>query len=125
MDYAKHLLYALVISVGWVVIAGLLMLIPTVGEIVLGLIMMAWIWGGLYYALKEVKGVTNGIMAGILYAIVFAIVAIVFHYISWGGALPIIGFGGDWALFFGWPGWWLPLIGFIVFAAFVSWVNEK
>ncbi len=125
MDYAKHLLYALVISVGWVVIAGLLMLIPTVGAYIIALISMAWIFGGLYYALKEVKGVTNGILAGILYAIVFAIVAIVFFYIKWGGTLGIIGFSGDWAGFFGWPGMWLELLGFLVFAAFIGWVNEK
>jgi hypothetical protein len=127
-DITRHILWALVISVGWWLITWLLGYVPSVGSWVVQIIQLAFIFGLLFYAIN-VKGLTHGIIAGLVYAIVFIIV-----YIILGGllfTLPIsgsqLGFFGPFANFgemFGWPGVWLQLIAFLVFTGFIGWVNE-
>lgn len=120
-----HVIWALIVSVGWIVLSWLLLQIPTVGAFLVQIIQYVWIFGLVFYGMKNVKGLTNGLVAGIIYGLVFAVVAVVFYYINWGGMPPYIQFDGGWGNFFGWPGMWGALIAVILFGGCIGWVNES
>lgn len=128
-DITRHIIWALVISVGWWLVTWLLGMIPTIGAWLIQIISWTFVFGLLFYAING-KGMTHGLVAGIIYAIVFLVV-----YILLGGmlfALPISGqmlpFFGPYQSFgqmFAWPsGVWLQLIAFLLFGAFIGWAND-
>ena len=146
----KHIIMALVISVGWMIIGWVLGMIPGIGSFIASVIQLAWTVGILVYAFKDVKGYMEGIMTGITYAAVFLAVSILFQgIISWGGSFYVhwfspmgnlmsslesaLGgmFGGGgaaptyWSMMFGWPGIWGQVIGFLVFTAMLGWINTQ
>ena len=125
----KHILWALVIAIGWVLLSWLPGLIfaniPSVGDFIVRVLSLVWIYGLVYAGMKSVKGLTNGLVTGLIYGLVFAVVSIIFHYIAWGGTPPYISFGGEWGAFFGWPGMWGELIAVILFGGCIGWVNES
>ncbi len=87
-DITRHIIWALVISVGWWLVTWLLGMIPTIGAWLIQIISWTFVFGLLFYAING-KGMTHGLVAGIIYAIVFLVV-----YILLGGmlfALPISG----------------------------------
>lgn len=122
----KHIIFALLISVGWIVLSWILAQIPGgVGSFLTSILMLAWIFGLFVYGMKDVKGLGEGFVAGLVYAIIFAVVGIIFHYIAWGGTFPFMVFTGDYGAFFGWPGWWGELIGIGLFGGMLGWINEQ
>lgn len=121
----KHIIYALLISIGWIVLSWLFGKIPEVGVFLNTILMFLWIFGLLVYAMKDVKGLGDGIVTGLIYAIVFAIVTIIFSYINWGGTFPFMIFDGNYGTFFGWPGWWGDLVGIALFGGMLGWINEQ
>jgi hypothetical protein len=127
-DITRHIVWALVISVGWWLITWLCGLLGSFGSYIVQIIMYAFVFGLLFYAIN-VKGIMHGLIAGIIYALVFIVV-----YILLGGllfALPIngmqLGFFGQFESFgamFTWPGIWLQIVAFLVFTMTIGWVNE-
>lgn len=57
----KHIIYALLISIGWIVLSWLFGKIPEVGVFLNTILMFLWIFGLLVYAMKDVKGLGDGI----------------------------------------------------------------
>ncbi|HUN18139.1 MAG TPA: hypothetical protein PLJ05_00930 [Caldisericia bacterium] len=122
----KHIIFALLISIGWIVLSWIFAQIGGgVGGFLNTILMFIWIFGLLVYAMKDVKGLADGVVTGLIYAIVFAIVTIIFHYIGWGGTFPFMVFTGDYGAFFGWPGWWGDLVGIALFGGMLGWINEQ
>ncbi|NTU60878.1 MAG: hypothetical protein HGA95_00885 [Caldiserica bacterium] len=128
-DITRHFVWALVISVGWWLITWLLGLIPSIGGWLIQIISWMFVFGLLFYAING-KGVTHGLMAGAIYAIVFIVVYILLSGMLF--TLPIsgsqLGFFGPFANFsemFKWPGIWLQIVAFLVFAGFIGWANEQ
>lgn len=121
-----HIIWALIVSVGWVILGWLFSLIGgSIGAFLYTALMIPWVFGMTFYGMKSVKGVTNGLVTGIIYGLVFAVVAIIFHYIGWGATPPYISFAGDFGAFFGWPGMWGELVAVILFGGCIGWVNES
>ena len=127
-DITKHVIWALVISVGWWLITWLCGLLGVVGSYIVQIIQLAFVFGLLFYAIN-VKGIMHGLIAGIIYAIVFIIVYILLSGLLF--ALPIsgmqLGFFGSYASFgemFAWPGIWMQIVAFLVFTMTIGWVNE-
>lgn len=121
----KHIIFALLISIGWIVLSWIFGKIPGVGEFLYSILMLAWVYGLFVYGMKDVKGLGDGFVTGLIYAIIFAIVAIIFSYIPWGGEVPFMKFAGDYGAFFGWPGWWGDLVGIALFGGMLGWINEQ
>jgi hypothetical protein len=127
-DIIRHVIWALVISVGWWLVTWLLGMVPSIGAWLIQLISWTFVFGLLFYAMNN-KGWMNGLMAGIIYAVVFLVVYILFSGMLF--ALPINGmqvgfFGpfGSFAEMFAWPGVWLQLFAFLLFSAFIGFANE-
>lgn len=121
----KHIIYALLISIGWIVLSWIFAQIPEVGGFLNTILMFIWVFGLFVYAMKDVKGLGNGFVTGLIYAIIFAIITIIFSYIPWGEKFPFMVFTGDYGAFFGWPGWWGDLVGIALFGGMLGWINEQ
>jgi hypothetical protein len=120
-----HVIWALIISVGYIIAGWLFGMLGEVGGFLYTAITLLWLYGLMFFGMKGVKGVTNGLVTGLTYGLVFAVVAIIFSFIKWGGPAPFIGFSGDFGLFFGWPGMWGQLVAVILFGGCIGWVNES
>ncbi|MBP7732315.1 MAG: hypothetical protein KA140_00925 [Caldisericia bacterium] len=128
-DITRHFVWALVISVGWWLITWLLGLIPSIGGWIIQIISWMFVFGLLFYAING-KGVTHGLIAGAIYAIVFIVVYIIFGGMFFtlpisGQMLPFFGPFESIGAMFSWPGVWLQIVAFLVFAGFIGWANEQ
>ena len=122
----KHVIWAAVLAVLWAVLGWLFGLMGEAGVYIATILMLLVSYGFFYYAFKDVKGIMDGLMVGIVYAIVFLIVAIILYYISWGtGFNPFATFNFSGWDMFGTLGFWLGLVGFLLFTMFLGWVNEQ
>jgi len=120
----KHVIWAVVLAVLWAVLGWLMGLLGEAGMYIAALLMLLVTYGFFYYAFKDVKGIMDGLMTGIVYAVVFLVVGLIFHLIAWGGGTNVfINFTG-WDMF-GSIGFWLGLVGFVLFTTFLGWVNEQ
>lgn len=146
-DITRHILWALVISVGWWLVTWILGMIGTIGVYLKPILALVFVYGLLFYAIN-VKGVVHGFLAGLIYAVVFLIVHIIIvvllkNPLPNAEMLNFFGKGdykavndtvgtwtitnpGDWKAIFDWPnGIYLPFIGFLVFGSFIGWANER
>jgi hypothetical protein len=127
-DITRNIIWALVISVGWWLVTWLLGYLGDVGSWIIQIISWTFIFGLLFYAIN-VKGMTRGFIAGIIYAVVFLVVYIILGGLLFtlpigGQMLPFFGGFNGFAGMFGWPGIWLQLVAFLLFATFIGWANE-
>lgn len=134
MDFKKHFLNALIIAVLFALLAWLLVDVIKVKEI-WNLLKWAVFFGGVVWCMKDVKGITNGVLAGLIYALVFLVVAVIVNFI------PFLNYAALYSLdtaaavlsikessigaFFSWEGVWVPTIAFVLFTAVVGWVKEQ
>lgn len=144
-DITRHIIWALVISVGWWLLTWVFGLIG-LGTYLRPILNLVFVFGLLFYAIN-VKGWMHGLIAGLIYAIVFLIVHIVVvlllkNPLPGGEMLNFFGnvkYGvndltvgqwtttnpGDWTAIFKWPeGIYLPFVGFLLFGAFIGWAND-
>ena len=131
----KHMLMALIIAVGYYVIGALLTYVDTyaIGGFLLVLLKYALVMGGLVYAFRDVKKVSEAFLDGLLYALVFFIGAIVVNFVGWGASIltPVsaggmnLGLqGGTWNQLLAWPVIWGEFFGILLFTVILGVVNS-
>lgn len=139
-DITRHIIWALVISVGWWLLTWIFGLI-NLGVYLRPILNLVFVFGLLFYAIN-VKGWMHGLIAGLIYAVVFLVVHVVvvlllknplpdgemlnfFGNAVYGNNVWTTANPADWTAIFKWPeGIYLPLIGFLLFTSFIGWANE-
>lgn len=122
----KHVVNALIIGILYILLSWVLGLLGVVGYTIWGIIMTALLFGGMAYALKDVKGLMNGIVVGIIYAAIFLVLAIVIKLVPFiAGNAAFYPTTLGWAEMFSWPGIWVTTLGLLLFTGVLGWVNEQ
>jgi hypothetical protein len=119
----KHVMYAVVIALVYLVVGWILSLFGLTGMYIFMVLVTTLVYGGAVYALREVKNCMEGLMTGLVYVVVWAVLAIIFGLINFGGA-PLferLSFGS----MFGFPGIWIPAATFLLFAMALGYINKQ
>ncbi len=126
-DITRHIIWALVISVGWWLVTWLLGMLGQLGGWITTILFFTFLFGLLFYAING-KGWMHGLIAGIIYAVVFIVVNIIVVILLKNplanGVIYFFNYP-SFAEMFKWDtGVYLPLVGFLLFTSFIGWAND-